>query len=242
MTKIIMAVLTVAAFVYALWLVLGKRALPDPRQTTGWRRRFRLATLLFVGLLLGHNAACWTCYIPPPTREQQEQRNRREEARAAVSAAWRTLDAGRNEEFRQKLEAAVGENVIQKNTVDMLMVAYDELAMHKQITRSVQPQATCYDMSKLGTTLVTSRERAMKQLELLEKARATDTVGLYTLERTREVLARELEMFYKAAHAHPEDGSEAERRLINQYRCGEIVPSDTAKDAARVIVEMELGK
>jgi len=240
MTKIVMAVLTAAAFVFALWFVLCKRALPDPRQTTGWRRRFRLATLLFVGLLLGHNAACLTCYVPARTPEQEQQWNRRREAMAAVSAAWRTLDAGRNEEFRQKLEAAASEEVIQKNTVDMLMVAYDELAMHKQITRSGQPQATCYDMSKLGTTLITSRERAMKQIELLEKARVSNTVGDWTAERTREVLARELEMFYKATHARPQDGSEAERLLIGQYRRGEIVPSDTAKAAAGVIVEMGL--
>ena len=50
MSKIILAVLTVAAFLYAAWLVLFGRRLPDPKQSAGVKRRFILATLLFVGL------------------------------------------------------------------------------------------------------------------------------------------------------------------------------------------------
>jgi len=47
----VILILTVAAFFYALGLVLSGRKLPEPAQARGLRRRFILATLLFVGLL-----------------------------------------------------------------------------------------------------------------------------------------------------------------------------------------------
>lgn len=51
MSKIGLLVLVVAAFLYAGWLVVMKKNLPDSRLATGLKKRFLLATFLFVGML-----------------------------------------------------------------------------------------------------------------------------------------------------------------------------------------------
>jgi hypothetical protein len=40
MTKLIIPFLAIAAFVYALWLVVFRLRLPDPQRATGLRKRF----------------------------------------------------------------------------------------------------------------------------------------------------------------------------------------------------------
>lgn len=243
MSKIILAVLTAAAFAYALWLVVTGGTLPHPGEATGLRRRFYLATLLFVGCL----TACdrkqpeVMCYTVPaalrPSSQPSSQPER--DGLTALKAAWRMLDPKQSEDFRTRLEAAVGEGVVHQKTAAMLAVAYKELSYHKQRTRSKEPQIPCYSPTILGGTMMTSREKALKQIEVLDEARASGTIDDETVRKAGEVLARELEMLYQAENMDPNHTFEAENRLIQQYERGKIIPTEAAHDAARAIVEME---
>ena len=243
MAKISLAILTVVAFPHALWLVVFRRELPKPGRTHGLRRRFVLATLLFVGLLA--QVGCGrrpfvSCYIsasPPPA---DTQLTGPQKVAGAFQAVWRTLDPERGEEFRNALETAAGEGTIRPKVADMLAVAYMDLAYHKQRTRGGGPKTTCYKMTELGGTLVTARENALKQLELLEKARAAGTIDADTAAKARAALAHELEMLHRAEQADHRE-LKAQQRLVEQYRDGAVAPSDAATAAARLIVEMEGG-
>jgi hypothetical protein len=240
MSKIILAILTVAAFAYACWLVFLRKPLPDPRQSTGLRRRFQLATLLFVGLMQVTGCAArpaLMCYDVAPAT--QLSRNTVPGGLATVKAVWRTLDPKQSDEFRRKLEAAVGQGAIPQKTADLLAVAYKDLSFHREQTRTKGPHSTCYQMTTLGGTLSKSRETALRQLELLDSARASGTVDDQTADKARAVLARELEVFQQAQSLKPDYRQSDQDRLEQQRNEGKIVPSEPAQDAARLIVDME---
>jgi len=242
-SKIIIAILTIAAFVYACWLVFFRQPLPDPRQSGGLRRRFCLATLLFVGCLTACDrkqpeVMCYTVPAAPRPSSQPSSQPERD-GLTVLKSAWRTLDPRQSEGFRKKLEAAVGEGVVRQKTADMLAVAYKELSYHKQRTRSKEPQPTCYEPTVLGSALMTSREKALKQIELLDEARARGAIDDQTARKAGEVLARELEMLCQAEKTSPHHTLDTEGRLTQQYEQGKILPTEAAQDAAKVIVEME---
>ncbi|NLE57217.1 MAG: hypothetical protein GX616_02570 [Planctomycetes bacterium] len=243
MSKITLAILTVAAFLYACWLAFFRQPLPDPRQTNGLRRRFLLATLLFVGCLTACDrkqpeVMCYT--VPAASRPSSRPSSQPErDGLTVLKSAWRALDPRQSEDFRKKLEAAVGEGAVQQKTADMLAVAYEELAYHKQRTRSKEPQPTCYEPTVLGSAVMTSREKALKQIELLNEARARGAIDDHTARKTREVLARELELLYQAERMSSDHTFETESRLVRQYDEGKIIPTEAAQDAAKAIVDME---
>jgi hypothetical protein len=241
MSKIIIAVLTTGAFVFAAWLVLAGRQLPNPRKAKGLQRRFILATLLFVGLLGagGGSGPPPTCYAPPALPNGASVGQHR--IAATLKAVWRTLDPNRSEEFRKKLEAAAGEGAIRRKTANMLSVAFSELAYHKYRTRGQGRLTTCYKMTPLGGTLYKSREQALNQIELLGKARQSGAIDAETAAKAHAVLAREVEMLGRAKAADSPDFA-AQERLRKQYESGRIIAGDSASVASAIIVEMEDGK
>ena len=246
MSKIALAALTIAAFAYALWLMLLKRRAPDPARASGLKKRFILATLLFVGLL--GSAACGetddprtTCYAPLPDPPTTRPGTSRAELVGMLKAVWRTLDPKQSDAFRQKLESAAAQGAVRKKLADMLAVAYAEIAYHKQRTRGPGPNATCYLMTELGYTLSDSREAALKQLELLEKVRASGKIDEATASKAHTALSRELEMFYRASDVGASKGYRDGDRLARDYDDGKVFPGDVATVAAAMIVEMEDG-
>jgi len=249
MAKITIAVLTLAAFLYAAWLVFLRRPLPDPVKATGFRKRFFLAVLLFAGLL-GAGATGRaakgpdvTCYFAGPPKEEREEALRlsRHQAIATLKGIWLTLDEERGKEFRTKLEAAAQRGAIRQKAANMLAVAYEDLAFHKFMTRSKGPVPTCYEPTMLGSTQYTSRENAMKQLELLEEARKKGTIDEETAKKARTALAKEIEMLHRANELERSGKWEDGQDLANQYENGQIAPGSDAADAASIIVEMEGG-
>jgi len=249
MSKIILAVLTAAAFACALWLVVTGRALPHPGHATGLRRRFCLATLLFVGLLTTAGSRAGqpvpTCYAPPPLPPPQASQPTGQHALVAtLKAVWRTLDAKQNDEFRQKLEAAVGRGAIRQKTADMLAVAHAELAYHKYRTRGEGARMTCYKPTIMGATLMKTRENALKQIELLADAEKSGKIDVPTVSRAQATLARELEILYRATHLGQQQPHDwiAERQMVFDCAQGKIVAGDSAEVAAAMIVEMESGQ
>ncbi len=251
MFKIILAILTAAAFFYALWLVVFRRPLPDPRQANGLKKRFRLAVLLLVSAMAA--PACITCYAPASTTQQRAQAVRREMLHT-LKAVWRTLDSSRNEEFRRELDAVVNQNGMNKHTADLLAVAYAELARHKGQYRG-DSRILCYSplppnspVEGREEALHQARENALKQLELLAKARRFGRIDQPTADKAEAALYRELELFNritlldKARDQHSEDPlviNLREEQTVKQYETGQLFAAETAMDAAGIIIELE---
>jgi hypothetical protein len=154
---------------------------------------------------------------------------------------WRTLDPKRSDEFRQKLVAAAEQGRIRHKTANMLAIAYSELAYHKQRTRGEGLRTTCYEMMPLGVTLMTTRENALKQIELLAKARQAGAIDAETAAKAHAVLAREVQML---GHTKGIDWGDhaALEQLRKRYEEGKIIASDSASVASAIIVEMEEGQ
>ena len=115
MSKILIAILTMIAFFYALWLVLSGRKLPNPARARGLHRRFIFATLLFAGLLAGLAKAkqperSIMCYqlILDTSNELDKSLINRAQVVATLQAVWLTLDKERGDEFRAQ-HAYIGE-------------------------------------------------------------------------------------------------------------------------------------
>jgi hypothetical protein len=248
MSKIIIACLAIAAFAYAVWLVVSHRRLPNPKHHKGLQRRFVLATLLFVGLLAATFSRAGrppkvTCYDIAIPRHEIRQPVTARKFGVALKAIWRTLDPERNEEFRNKVEAVAAEGKIRKKTAKMLAIAFQELAYHKQRTRGKGLHTMCYEMTPLGGTLYTTRENALKQLELLAKARESGAIDSETAAKAHAVLAREVEILHRAKGVErAQDWWLAEQSLTRQYKANKIVASDVASVTAAIIVEMEDGR
>jgi len=262
MSKITIAVLTLAAFLYAAWLVFLRKPLPDPVNATGLRKRFLLAVLLFAGLLGASASADETktpvilCYSPaPPAREEAAdtdpsyrrevipvRRMSRDEVVATLKGVWRTLDPAKADEFRAKLFVAADSGAIRQKVAAMLQVAFEEVSRHKVRTRDEGIQADCYYMSALGPQLIQSWENALKQLELLDEAREKGAIDAETAAKARDALAREVEMLERTREfeALPRSWPETER-FAKDYEDGKIVPGDAAEVAASMIVRMEDG-
>lgn len=239
MPKITLAVLTFAAFLYAAWLVILRRQLPDPNCSKGLRRRFILATLLFVGLFGVTSAKgdeqkpkvmCYDIMLPTKV----DLPIRRQQVAVTLKAVWRTLDPNRAEEFRNKLQEAVGQSVIRRKTADMLAIAFSELSYHKQ-----RKLATCYIAMPF---IFTVRENAQQQLELLENARKSGKINEKTAKKAQAVLAREVEMLYQAKGLERPKDRTAQERLIEEYKTDKLTPGDSASVASGIIIEMEEGQ
>jgi len=250
MSKITIVILTLAAFLYALWLVLLRKPLPDPLKATGVRKRFLLAVLLFAGLLGASGSARAakgpdvTCYFVGPPKEQQNQArpSSRDRVVATLQGVWRTLDQEKGKEFRAKLEAAARTGALPEKAANMLAVAYEDLAFHKHMTRSKGPVPTCYEPSILGGTQYTSRENALKQLELLDEARKKGAIDAETAKKAQAAIAREIEFLERARMSDGPASLQDADKLADQYTKGEIAPGSDATEAAGIIVEMEGGR
>jgi hypothetical protein len=242
--KIILPVLALAAFLYALWLVVFRLRLPDPQAAAGVRKRFYLATLLFVGFLTvvltrsSGEVPPPACYAPPVQRAVSPQ----EGVLATLAAVWKTLDPKDGESFGKKLEAAVQQGQMQQQLSDLLKVAFRELAYHRERTRGKGRMVTCYDMSQLGVSLMESRESACKQLELLRNAKQAGKIDKETAEKCQAVLAKELEMLSQANQLRGPGAQGREEKLLDQYSKGALKPGEAATEAAAFIVRMETGR
>jgi hypothetical protein len=272
--KLLIPFLAIAAFVYALWLVVFRRRLPNPQGATGLRKRFYLAVLLFVGFLTialpslrGRGGllgpSCYEQIAPGPAVSA------REGALATLEAVWLTLDSRNGESFARKLDAAVEQGQVQRELSAMLIMAFRELASHKELTRGEGRKAGCYaSRGEFAGTLKESRESAYKQLELLKRARRAGTIDRETAEKCQAVLAIELQMLSQALQLGRGDSeaekelllarelrlvgqprrppshydSEAEIELMEQYAKGELKPGEAATEAAAFIVRMETGQ
>ncbi len=240
MSKIGLLILVVVAFLYAGWLVIMKRALPDPRLAAGLKKRFLLATLLFVGMLaLSSYGKDKEAKTPAPPAKNEDGVKTADYI-TTLKAVWKTLDQKRGEEFRKQLEACVKDKNINEDVSKMLSLAYSEIGMHKERTRGKGAMMECYKMTQLGGSLQNVRENALKQIELLRSAKEKGAIDAETEKKAMETLAKELQMLDAAKNiASSKYDAEKEKNLLEKYTKGELVPGESAKSSAEIIVKME---
>jgi len=243
MSKLIVPFLMLGAVLYALWLTLSRAPLPDVSRAAGFRKRFYLATVLFASMLTlfsGSSGCRPGCYVPMPPNESARVAMPRD-VLSALRATWLTLDPESGKEFRRILERAAWKGYVSKRTSQMLALAFSELADHRERTRGNKKRASCYDMTALWNAVRTSREAALKQVELLREAERSGTVASETASKARAALERELEMLRRSRAIRNSANFERKKWLVEEYSQSRLRPSDPAKMAASLIVRLEMG-
>lgn len=129
--------------------------------------------------------------------------------------------------------------MLRSRVARMLAMAFDEIARHKRRTRG--PRAKCYDMTRMGQTIKTSREKALQQLELLEKARIKGTIDAATAARAHAALAQEVELLHQARELMRSGPYAAKLQLMERYKANKVKPGDAASVTAALIVQLEEG-
>lgn len=242
MTKILLAVLTLAAFLYAAWLVILRRHLPDPQGVTGWRRRFRLGTLLFAGFLAGAplqgGCANMNEIAGRSTEADGESLTPSLKFLSTLQAVWLALDMERGKEFRSALEPLVHEGLVARDVATTLTFAYAELAFHK-----FRRQATCYfSISRVDGHKIISRERALQQIFFLQKTRDAGTLDPESTAKTEATLIRELDMLLRLERLpanEPRTTQEELQELADAYAKDALTPEPVTKEAVRWILGLE---
>ncbi|HCE43080.1 MAG TPA: hypothetical protein DET40_06000 [Lentisphaeria bacterium] len=239
MSKISISFLLLAAFIYAAFLLVFKRKLPDSRLKTGLERRFILAVILMAGMMMtaGCRDKTTLCYAPAYRNAETEKLNP-STVTATLRAAWKVLDAEKGEEFRKKLEECVKNRDMSEDVSKMLALAYSDLSNHRMMTRVKDNMVTCYKPTVLGSKLYESNETALKQIELLRAARAKGTIDDETARKVSETLSKELQLLSDAAEVS-KLGFEEQKKFIEKSKDGGVVPGNAAKSAAKIIVELE---
>jgi len=245
MSKLLLPLLTIAAFLYAVWLLVSKRRLPDPERAKGIRRRFYLAVVVFAGLLAG---TLWTrsgagkrpmamCYTPkrPPAWEMAEDRDG---LAAALKAAWRETRDEQDPEFRTAVEGAVGKGLIRKRVGRILSVVHTNLAFLRKVTE-IEKRVSCYDYGSPAHIHVASARAAQQQLGLLRKLRLEGKINEETAAKVHMALARELQAMDGVTRAALGERGGWTAKLIEDYNSGKTGAGDAAAVAADLIMEME---
>jgi hypothetical protein len=229
MTRIALLLLTVGAFVYAVWLVLRGRPLPQPGGTHGLKRRFLLATLLFAGLLSqvsrGQSADAADPNLSDPNSPWPVVAP--EDLWVTIKTVWRTLDPNQAEVFRQHLETAVADGQVRQRVADILSTAFTQIAAHSKVPRSLQDSPEF------------SSEKALQQIEYLRGAQQAGFLDKSTSGYIYSTLAREIEMMWLLGRVKPDERMALDA-LWERYRSWPP-QIDSAAVAARIIVEMEGG-
>ena len=243
MTRITLLLLTVGALAYAVWLVLRGKPLPQTSGTRGLKRRFLLATLLFVGLLsqasAGQSAAASDPNTPSPVVAP-------EDVWVTIKTVWRTLDPNQAEVFRQHLETAVADGEMRQRVADILSTAFAQIAAQYELTHlppaseSQGGSGATTKKRSLGNYPEFSSENAFQEIQWLRYTR--EHGGLESASRSvHPVLAKEIEMMWLLGRT-PKEWPLADA-LWERYWTSTALstPIDSAAVAAKIIVESEGG-
>jgi hypothetical protein len=247
MTRIALLLLTIGAFMYALWLVLRGKPLPQTNGTRGLKCRFLLATLLFVGLLsqvVGGQSASDPAGSDPnaPSRVVAA-----EDLWVTIKTVWRTLDPNQAEVFRQHLETAVADGQVRQRVADILSLAFTQIAAQNapepQDDQSPPPGGTTTTTKKrsLENYPEFSSEHALWQIQSLRKAQETGGITESLSQGVYLSLAREIEMMWLLG-VTPKEWPALDS-LWDRYWLlpSRVPPIDSAAVAAKIIVESEGG-
>ncbi len=236
MTRIALLLLTVGALAYAVWLVLKGKPLPQPNGTRGLKRRFLLATLLFVGLL-SQTARAQSTVSDPALSDPNAPSHAvaAEDLWVTIKTVWRTLDPSQAEVFRQHLERAVADGQVRQRVADILSTAFTQIATYS--TLIPQPpgsgvRAQSYPPEPLAKSALW---RIWDVRNALEKG-ASESAFL----SAQAGLSRELEIMWLLERTKPDEYMALDS-LYARYWYPSMYRIDSAVVAAKIIVEAEGG-
>jgi hypothetical protein len=238
MTRIALILLTVGAFTYAVWLVLRGKPLPQPGGTRGLKRRFLLATLLFVGLLSQTSRAQSGAASDPAVADPNTPSHvvATEDVWVTIKTVWRTLDPTQAEVFRQYLETAVADGQVRQRVADILSTAFTQIATYNTLTHLPSTGSTVRALQNYPEPLAKYALWGIWDLrKALEMGQAIESASL----SAQSVLSRELEMMWLVERTKP-DESMALDALSARYLWS-ASRIDSAVLAAQILVEMEGG-
>jgi hypothetical protein len=164
----------------------------------------------------GRLRSCWL-RLDWLARQAREDYERGEQARDELVA-----------NHRAALDDLVAAGEVDAAVADQVQVAFDEAAFHAW--RSNAPM-TCYMALPVEYG---GRDDLLQQAELLRKT--ASGLDPAVVEEVQAAIARDIALFEAAA------GPEAGAKLIEQFETGEIKASPEAVEAARILVELLLGR
>jgi hypothetical protein len=181
MEKIAVAVLGVAAFVVAAYLVLARRQLSADAPRSRLGARFALLVSTFVALLGGARPAgggpSGRGGKAPAAKQELSARTEWVQIRASWHGvpklkqpgydALQKVIADKRAECNKLLDKLVRAKLVERTAADVLVAIYADRIYHYLR----QTAATCYDPTELGARVMTTRSSLDKRLTLLQKHR-----------------------------------------------------------------------
>ncbi len=142
----------------------------------------------------------------------------------------------RMETLLGELKARAGKGQIKPATAAALEDAFRDRYAHIDGTR--YPRVTCYEMTVLGGTVMTSQGAIEEQVKVLNDLAKRGKLPSSAVEKARAAIAKELAFQKQAEELW--DGEykwEAEAELHKRYEDGVIEPTDATTEAAKALVE-----
>ncbi len=228
MSKLLIGVFAVAAFAYAAYIVVLRRPLPELARTKGFKRRFLLTAMVFVGLMFailnfsdaGEARGNETAASPP------EEKLGIGDFIALANSIWQGLDKSKIESFDRTVDEFSSSGAFDAKVASYLKLAYAEMARHKAMTSS---RVTCYMMTRAGGDARASRDRLKTQLEIVDKAKSEGRLTPETAEVAAKAIAKELETISQLVLPPQKAGGTRQPE----------VDAASAQKAAELIVELQ---
>jgi len=245
MSKLVLPLLTIAAFLYAVWLLVFRRRLPDPERVKGMRRRFYLAVVVFAGLLSGTvwlaqgkpeqpRVLCYVTFRPPAWAKAED----RQAFAAALRGSWDVIDAKRFEGLREATEHAAKRGLIRRRVAGILRNTYENLLLTSAY-REEEKRVVCYDSSGPAGMDMQTADAVSKQLDALRRFREAGTIDEETATKVHAALAADLEALDRIVTAARGADGVTFQSLRRAHAGGKISGGDAAAVAADLIMEMQ---
>lgn len=259
--KLGLLLLSIAVLAYSLYLLARKRSIPNALSEKGLRRRFFLATAVCMAMMGASGCGeepVIMCYKPAPPSDKPPKQMSLSELRRAIRAIWISLDSGDSARFEELVDEAVARGELDGDVGDSLVVAYRNTAMQHYLTRGAA--MTCYDMAAPSVPFQMPEslaENLVKRVELLREAKAKGTLSAKTIAAAESDVANQIAVLRAALKLRddwqngeqPKEYSQelyqkvadVERRFRESLKddATRPKPDDAAKEAARIVVEME---
>jgi hypothetical protein len=210
MTKLTAAMVTAAAFLVALWLVLTRprgQALRsrDQRPRTRLGATFAVLVTLFVGVLGGlpGQPGAARAASPAPTSPDPAALGARPEWRA-VRDLWQAVDTLERVDYddlqksmdaaRARCLAAFAPLVKDRLTTGEGAAAFCDVLADRTYHKLRMTAATCYDPTMLGAKLQSTRAAYETRLRALAEASRKGALRPDVVEKSRQAMLKEMEM------------------------------------------------
>jgi hypothetical protein len=206
MTKLIGLIVTIAAFLLALWIVILRKGLPDPKPKGIVGARFWVLVTLFAAMLGGGPVQAGAKKAKADSAASLSAETRSKLAAlpgfAEIKKDWLAVEKLEGNEWNKmkqstaeakqncakNLMAAVRTKLISQAGADAFCLVAAERVYHKLRKTA----ASCYDPTMLGAKIQLLRDDFEARLKALSKASAKLTPQV--IEKTRKTIVKQMEM------------------------------------------------